>query len=253
MVFLVFYCGMRRHIDDFIGDVNGVRDVAALRTRFSDAISRMGFFTFVYGGMHIPQLDDNTTPYIVSTFPDDWQERYYRQEYYRSDPIIAGALHSVLPTQWSDMGRIGMAKPQANVMNEARDHGLEHGFAVPVHGHGGEFGLTSVVSNESGREFQRLLRQHAHDLHLMSIYFHSAIQDVINGQRDETKKIRLTPRETECLLWSVQGKTSWEVSVILHVSEATVNFHIRNAMKKLGVYSKAHAIAKTLVLGLILP
>ena len=67
-------------------------------------------------------------------------------------------------------------------MNEARDHGLEHGFAVPVHGHGGEFGVTSVVSNESEKEFQRLIGKHQHDLHLMSIYLHSAIQDVINNQ-----------------------------------------------------------------------
>ena len=65
--------------------------------------------------------------------------------------------------------------------------------------------------------------------------------------------VKLTRRETECLVWSFQGKTSWEVSVILHISEATVNFHIRNAMKKLGVYSKAHAIAKVLILGLIRP
>jgi len=41
--------------------------------------------------------------------------------------------------------------------------------------------------------------------------------------------------------------------MILHVSESTVNFHLRNTMRKLGVFNKAHAIAKTLILGLIQP
>ena len=39
--------------------------------------------------------------------------------------------------------------------------------------------------------------------------------------------------------------------MILKISEATVNYHLKNAMRKLGVHSKVHAVAKTLILGLI--
>ena len=61
----------------------------------------------------------------------------------------------------------------------------------------------------------------------------------------------LTQREIECLTWTAQGKTSWEISVILGVSESTATFHLRNAGTKLKASNRAHAIAKALHLGLI--
>ena len=68
--------------------------------------------------------------------------------------------------------------------------------------------------------------------------------------QEASEQINLTSREVECLLWTAHGKTAWEISVILKISEATVNYHLKNAMRKLGVHSKAHAVAKTLILGL---
>tara|TARA_B100000029_G_C17506137_1_gene934506 strand:+ start:707 stop:964 length:258 start_codon:yes stop_codon:yes gene_type:complete len=83
----------------------------------------------------------------------------------------------------------------------------------------------------------------------MSIYLHSKMQARISQEASE--QINLTSREVECLLWTAHGKTAWEISMILKISEATVNCHLKNAMRKLGVHSKAHAVAKTLILGLI--
>lgn len=61
----------------------------------------------------------------------------------------------------------------------------------------------------------------------------------------------LTPREREVLVWAMQGKTNWETSVILSLSEATVKFHVRNAMSKLNATSRAQAVAVALRQGLI--
>lgn len=68
-------------------------------------------------------------------------------------------------------------------------------------------------------------------------------------QRSE--KIALTLRETECLTWTANGKTSWEISVILGVSESTATFHLRNAAAKLKASNRTHAAVKALHLGLI--
>lgn len=45
---------------------------------------------------------------------------------------------------------------------------------------------------------------------------------------------QLTPREVECVHWAAQGKTSWEISKILGITERTVNFHLSNSMQKTG-------------------
>jgi len=61
---------------------------------------------------------------------------------------------------------------------------------------------------------------------------------------------KLSPREAECLEWTAQGKTTWEIAQILELSDSTVNYYIRNAMKKLAVHTKAHAVSKAAVLGM---
>ncbi|PQZ61485.1 helix-turn-helix transcriptional regulator [Achromobacter sp. MYb9] len=61
----------------------------------------------------------------------------------------------------------------------------------------------------------------------------------------------LSDRQAACLYWSAAGKTSWETSRILGVSESTVNFHLRNACAKLGVRGRRAAVVAALRQGLL--
>jgi DNA-binding CsgD family transcriptional regulator len=61
----------------------------------------------------------------------------------------------------------------------------------------------------------------------------------------------LSEREKACLAWSARGKSSWEIGRILSISENTVVFHIKNAMRKLGTSNRTLAAVKALQLGLI--
>lgn len=53
----------------------------------------------------------------------------------------------------------------------------------------------------------------------------------------------LTRREHDSLALVADGKTDWEISVILNVSEATARFHVDNARRKLGAVNRAQAVA----------
>lgn len=64
-------------------------------------------------------------------------------------------------------------------------------------------------------------------------------------------EVKFTKREVECLQWVSKGKTSWEVSIILGVSERTVNFHIQNCMKKTRSVNRQQVISKCMVGGII--
>lgn len=55
------------------------------------------------------------------------------------------------------------------------------------------------------------------------------------------------------LTWAARGKSSTNIAVILRISDRTVNFHIDNAMRKLGVATRIQAAVKCAVLGLIPP
>jgi len=55
--------------------------------------------------------------------------------------------------------------------------------------------------------------------------------------------IELTPREYDVLRWLCSGKTNWEISRILDISESTVKFHVANLTQKLGASNRTHIVA----------
>ncbi|MDW9912848.1 hypothetical protein GOB19_33180 [Sinorhizobium meliloti] len=63
----------------------------------------------------------------------------------------------------------------------------------------------------------------------------------------------LTVREKECICWVAKGKSSWDIGAILGISENTVDYHIKIAMKKLGTGNRMVAAMKAKQLGLIEP
>lgn len=61
----------------------------------------------------------------------------------------------------------------------------------------------------------------------------------------------LTLRELTCLRWVSVGKTSWETGRILGLKERTINHHIQNACRKLGVHSRQAAVTIAMRNGLL--
>lgn len=64
---------------------------------------------------------------------------------------------------------------------------------------------------------------------------------------------RLTPRESEVLLWAMEGKSNWEISVILGISQESIKGHIANTLHKLDASNRAHAVAIALQSNLLFP
>ena len=59
----------------------------------------------------------------------------------------------------------------------------------------------------------------------------------------------LTFREAEILRWSAEGKTAAEVALILDLKLRTVNFHIGNAVRKIGTCNKISAVVEAALCG----
>ncbi len=81
-----------------------------------------------------------------------------------------------------------------------------------------------------------------------------ADQKSVKVETETTKKPldqALSQRECECLQLIAGGKTSWEIGEILDISHHTVNAHIRNIVRKLGVASRPQAVAEAFRRGLI--
>jgi DNA-binding CsgD family transcriptional regulator len=57
---------------------------------------------------------------------------------------------------------------------------------------------------------------------------------------------RLTDRQRDCLLWVGRGKTDWEISRILNISQETVDRHLKNARERYGVSKRTSVVIRAL-------
>src|SRR3978361_1261367 len=74
--------------------------------------------------------------------------------------------------------------------------------------------------------------------------------ETVAGQQES---VQLTSKQQETLSWVAEGKTSWEISVIMRCKEETVNYHVKGILKRLYATNKAHAVGKAMRLGLLAP
>lgn len=76
--------------------------------------------------------------------------------------------------------------------------------------------------------------------HLMS-HLNHAVQQVLQRRKSG---IELSDREYEVLRWLREGKSNWEISRILQISEHTVKYHVSNLYRKLEVTNRGQAVGK---------
>ncbi len=76
-------------------------------------------------------------------------------------------------------------------------------------------------------------------------------RETVKRKRVPEANPRITEREIECLQWASIGKTAWEISMILGISERTVGFHLTNAATKFEANNRTHAVSIALKKGLI--
>jgi DNA-binding CsgD family transcriptional regulator len=239
-------------IEALLEDLQCAETLPRFERAVREHLEALGFDRFAYLALRLP--NSTKAPYVVTTYPDDWAIHYHNRDYVNFDPVLQRATRTMRAFDWPTLAanpKLGAAQRQ--VLNEARDFNIENGGTVPVHGPDGGFATLSVTSSVMDeREFQREWRRLWPYVHLAALYAQSAVENhLLDIDRHEA--FFLTDRERECLLWTARGKTAVEISTILAISSETVVFHLKNAMRKIGVYSKHHAVVKAIMMGLIHP
>jgi DNA-binding NarL/FixJ family response regulator len=74
-----------------------------------------------------------------------------------------------------------------------------------------------------------------------------------NGNRPREVEHRLSPREREILALLADGRSQAQIAASLVISSKTVATHIQHLLSKLGVHSRAQAVAMAYRLGLVEP
>ncbi len=207
------------------------------------AASFLGFEYFAYGvkttlPFQSPQIE------MVNSYSKAWNHRYQQQGLCLIDPLIKIGMRGNQSILWDDV-----SDEREEFWQEAKANGIATGWSKPTHMAAGNSSLLSFSRGPSPISPKELHAQIPYLIWLTSIA-DEGFQKVLNIHQHNIDS-ELTPREVEVMKWSADGKTLHEIGVILSLSSRTVEFHVKNATKKLNAPNKMSAVVKAALLGLI--
>lgn len=239
------------HIDRFIAEIDCSKNIDDVFIALRKHLERLGFERFSYWLLSADQ--GPRQPLFISSYPEEWLKRYVNKNYASTDIVPRHVVRVSRPFSWGGVIQgMPLTDSQRLIFNESREFGLHSGASVPIHGPGKAKGSFSVANDMPEEEFSKLFVTRRHEIHLIATYAHEKIL-TFGITSPPGPNIKLSPREIEILTWTAQGKTRWEISSILSISEDTVKKHIDHCCTKLNVSNKTHAVAIAMTHALIWP
>lgn len=227
---------------------------------------KLGFFSLFPEDSSAPlPLQENSTPILVSNYDTGFLRLYEKERLHEIDPLLAMARENLTPLVWEEVvGRMALSDVQEKLCRERRESGMHDEVSCPVHGTNGQTFALRFARGQPGP----CDRGHLSGLQVLAIHFYYAFTrhqptsskpaNVSVGMEDGPQMAMaetcvLSRRERECMLWTARGKSASSISIILGLSENTVNFYVKNAMKKLGTTNRVVAVVLAVRSGLIQP
>ncbi|MBU6464187.1 MAG: LuxR family transcriptional regulator [Bradyrhizobium sp.] len=233
----------RRSLDEtlsFIAAVDHAGSADAVLKTVLSVVKPFGFSQVLAGIIPLPGMSaqQQVANVVLHQWPEQWSQRYFSQGYLFDDPTIQRVTRSTEPFLWSELEGSYRDRPSARrIMGEAREFDLGFGFTVPMLTLDGQSAGFSIASDRG-----ELPPQYRGPLQLLAIYaFGRAL-----SLADTPPSVKLTPRETDVLQWIAEGKSDWEISKILHVSEHLVDKMARQIRIKFGAANRTQAVAQAL-------
>jgi LuxR family quorum sensing-dependent transcriptional regulator len=232
-------------VGEFIERLGVMTTIEQTWASFLSFVHRYGFTNGGIAEMPGPlqRIEDTT---MCLSWPDGWRERYFTQNYVAEDPAQLHLARTRYPYTWNEMLLCPYYTPrQRQIVHEASEFALSVGFIVPIHQVGSGPALVTIAGANVELSDSDTLA-----LHLAAMYAHAHVRD-LSPSIGEDKNFLLGPRERECLQWVADGKTDWEISEILSISEKTANTYIERVKHKFGVATRVQAVVKGLRTGQI--
>ena len=189
----------------------------------------------VSGGVPVGRVHDCPTQH-VNTYIAEGQR----------DPVMSYLRDHSLPLVW---GRDDYVNSNCvERWDRQAEFGYASGIAVAAHLSGDRHVAIGFDSCRPDRRTEKQTERLLADFMLVSVYALDAALNILHKQPEPTDS-PLTARERECLKWTIDGKTAWEIGKILSISERTAAQHLGTATRKADAATKHQAARKAERLG----
>jgi len=180
---------------------------------------------------------------VARIAPDGWVgSDAFNYVCFECNPLLGAIRESRTRYRFSDFAAHGDRAFGAywDAMGEA---GI--GDALCATSYGSGRAIASLHLGFSRRDFDDA---EARAIHLAGLMLTERLMEFAEPAEEEPA---LTARERDCLAFVADGRTDWEIAVLLGISEATIRFHLNNARRKLGAVNRAQAVARFASRGLM--
>jgi DNA-binding CsgD family transcriptional regulator len=192
---------------------------------------------------------------LWSSAPQHWAQRYRACSYADVDPRVRMTEKRMSPVIW-DAADVDDGWHVRRFLANAALHGVRSGFAVSFRDASlGRFVVAfDCRASPLNEAHCAAIVTRLGDLMLLAAALHERVfrpRCVAPGAKPGTAAGGLTTRERECLRMAASGLTSADMGCKLGIAERTVNFHMRNALRKLDAINRPEAIANALARGVL--
>lgn len=219
------------------------RTPADLRTWLLKFARGLGF----YGGRYT-QLDrpcwgvgegDAAQPirYLSTSSQADRED----EQWIRADPSIGRIRSAFMPFAWSTKSGETVTVAQRAWLDGERARGVDAGLTIPVQDSDGCPAYLSLFGVDEAAVL-RLIDDRAPELAFAGAQFHAVARSLVSLAHWVGHAPKLSNREVECLRLAALGQNVNDSGQTLGISGRTVEFHLRNALDKLGASNKIRAV-----------
>jgi DNA-binding CsgD family transcriptional regulator len=219
--------------------------------------AKLGFARVNYGFTrfkHLKTIGDPDDALFLTTCDADYVKRYFQGGFYARTPVFRWAEHNSGICTWAwvkeafEKGKLATDEAEAVRLNATMGivAGISVSFPEVLSRSKGAMGL---IANPgvSPEDVEVLFAARREEILAVANMMHLTIVHLPQLSRHRA----LSPRQREALEWVADGKTTQDVALLMGVSPAMVEKHLRLAREALAVETTAQAVAKGALLNMI--
>ena len=223
----------------------------------TEYFASLGFRRVNYGFTrfrHLKTIGDPDDALFLSTCDADYVQRYFRGGFYARTPVFRWAERSSGACTWTwvkeafEAGKLSPDEAEAVRQNAAM--GVTAGISIsfPEVSSRSKGALGLIADTGLGHaEVDGIFAARGEEIMAVANMMHLTIVHLPQLSRHRA----LSPRQREALEWVADGKTTQDVALLMGVSPAMVEKHLRLAREALAVETTAQAVAKGALLNMI--
>ncbi|WP_299983338.1 autoinducer binding domain-containing protein [uncultured Ruegeria sp.] len=212
-------------------------------------MAKFGFDRLLYGYTQYrtaTSLGDPEDFVILSNHCKDYLDGFLRSGLYFHAPMLKWALNHEGAASWSlihDMMSSGvMTSEELKVFEFNKSLGISAGYTVSFNSVSMRSkGAISLAARRHDQDaLDEIWKKHGEDILLMNNVAHLKILTLPYNAPNRA----LTKRQREALQWVGDGKTTQDIALLMGLTAATVEKHLRLAREALSVETTAQAVLK---------